>query len=69
MKLLQKTSHFNGHSILYHQKESKNSVKNLRARTSTLASVSESGKREKQAEFTLENTNNDKKKLSSFSLK
>ena len=28
MKLLLKTSHFNGHSILHHQKESKNSEKN-----------------------------------------
>lgn len=62
MKLLLKTSHFNGHSILHHQKESKNSEKKLwRAKTSSFASVSESGKGKKQAQFKLDNTNNDKK--------
>lgn len=67
MKLLLKTSHFNGHCILHHQKESKNSEKKLwRAKTSSFASASESGKGKKQAQFKLDNTNNDKKTLFFF---
>ena len=70
VKLLQKTSHFNGHSKFHHQKESKNSEKNSDGR----GQVHLPGCLRVEKERSKHNSNLTirimiKKKLSSFSLK